>query len=106
MFCPKCQEENTKSTLQLSGGSMTLMCNQPFYDVNGHYHNHDPNIFTQNWSCSNGHGGDIKSSHSCYVPGCNFKGMGPIISVNPNYHEPAYIVTLSNGISNININGC
>lgn len=55
-FCPECQRQGLKSSVHTdSGGVTTDMCVDAFYDKEGHYHYHDPNLTTRRSSCSNGH---------------------------------------------------
>ena len=55
MICQKCKEQGLKSKVYSGGGSTTLMYCPPFYDEDGHYHCHDSNTTTAEYSCSNGH---------------------------------------------------
>lgn len=56
MQCLKCKEEGKESRVFVPTGSFsTEMAWQPFFDSEGHYHGHDPNTHTSEWSCSNGH---------------------------------------------------
>ena len=66
MICPECQAEGEKSRVTLGGGSSTAMYAAPFYDEEGRYHNHDPNVFTYAWSCSRGHRGMESHRYQCW----------------------------------------
>lgn len=72
MKCSQCIEENKKSTVSSEGCSTTLLgYGGPFYDEDGIYHDHDPNIVTTYYRCSNGHRWHEKGSKQC--PGCKQK---------------------------------
>lgn len=66
MICPECQKEGKKSMVYPGVSSTTLMYCAPFYDEKGEFHNHDSNITTTPYSCSNGHEWTEKSSGSCW----------------------------------------
>ncbi len=66
MKCPKCQKEGKESKVFPHGSSTTLMHSQPFYDEKGKYHDHDPNITTSQYSCSNGHRWTEKNNSICW----------------------------------------
>ncbi len=70
MKCPECEKENLESIIYKKGNSSTLVNYMPFYDKEGNYHNHDKNIATSDYKCSNGHRFIIKSSGSCW---CGWK---------------------------------
>lgn len=53
--CPTCVEEDKESFIRVFPGSRTALFAQPFYDKEGRYHVHDPNVTTYNYKCSNGH---------------------------------------------------
>ena len=54
-ICPYCAANGEKSIVYDNGGTSTLMAWTPYYDEDGVYHSDDPNIYTNNYSCSNGH---------------------------------------------------
>lgn len=64
--CPFCVEEGLKSILYPNGSSETLMGWKSYYDEEGLYHSHNPNITTTNYSCSNGHNYNIEIKYGCY----------------------------------------
>lgn len=66
MKCPECQKSGLKSRVTNEGSSSTLMYCAPFYDEEGRYHNHDSNIITTLYLCSNGHYWNEKSKRSCW----------------------------------------
>jgi len=55
-----------KSIVQTGQGSITLAYCPPFYDEYGNYHDHDSNIRTQTYQCSNGHTWTEKTTGSCW----------------------------------------
>lgn len=73
MKCRECEKENKTSRLTVSGpASATLLYFEPYYDEEGKYHNHDSNIITTGFSCSNGHEYTVKYLMPCQS--CNFGG--------------------------------
>lgn len=56
LTCPQCKEENKRSIIYESRTSIsTLASYRPFFDEEGNRHNHDSNIYTKSYTCSNGH---------------------------------------------------
>jgi hypothetical protein len=55
MICPECSVEGRKSKVYPGLSTVTLMASAPYYDEDGEYHDHDPNITTTRFACSNGH---------------------------------------------------
>jgi len=55
MKCPQCQQEGKKSIITIGFSTTTLMSTHAYYDEDGKYHFHNPNITTTEYSCSNGH---------------------------------------------------
>lgn len=56
MKCPWCVEEGKTSKLYVPmSGISTAMGYESYYDEQGKFHRHDPNSFTQELSCSEGH---------------------------------------------------
>jgi len=53
--CPICEKEGKKSKVFERGCHSTLMANYAYYDEDGSYHYHDPNVTTCRYECSNGH---------------------------------------------------
>jgi len=66
MICKECSKAGLKSCVYSHGGSRTLMYSAPFWDENGCYHDHDPNIGTYGYECSNGHTWTESSRSSCW----------------------------------------
>jgi len=55
MKCPVCEKKGLKSTVYPCCSTATLLWNEPYYDEDGKYHDHDPNAVTTDYHCSNGH---------------------------------------------------
>jgi hypothetical protein len=53
--CPICEKEGKKSKVFERGCHSTLMASYAYYDEDGNYHYHDPNVTTCEYGCSNGH---------------------------------------------------
>lgn len=66
MRCPECIEGGVKSRVFTNGSSTTLMGHSPYYDEDGRYHNHDPNIRQSSYRCSNGHAWSQEDTHTCW----------------------------------------
>jgi hypothetical protein len=66
MICPKCKEEGKRSTVQPGFSSTTAMGYAPYYDEEGRFHRHDPNVTTTEYTCSNGHTWKDKTKPSCH----------------------------------------
>ena len=66
MICSECLELGLKSKVYVGCGSTTLAYSEPFYDEDGRYHNHNPNITTTEYSCSNGHKWTESSNYRCW----------------------------------------
>ena len=65
MICPECKKQEKKSCVYPGMSSITAMYFPPFYDEEGHYHDHDANTTTTDYSCSNGHKWIEKTTGSC-----------------------------------------
>jgi hypothetical protein len=66
MKCIQCVKENKKSTLFARHGMIvTNMGFTPYYDEEGRYHSHDPNLSTQFFECSNGHVSKVTTLKKC-----------------------------------------
>lgn len=70
MKCPKCAEANERSRVYVGGTFSTAMMFNAFYDEDGVYHSHDPNVRTTQYSCSRGHHWSVESAPECSVEGC------------------------------------
>ena len=72
MKCLTCVSEGKQSRLTVHPGMTTLIYAAPYYDEDGEYHNHDPNITSYGWNCSEGHSGNGSRRERC--PGCDWGG--------------------------------
>lgn len=66
MKCPECVKQNKNSCVYPGLSTTTAMYYYPYYDEKGNYHNHDGNITTTDYSCSNEHNFKIKILGSCW----------------------------------------
>ena len=66
MKCSQCIEEGKKSFVYVGPALMTAIYSPLYYDEDGRYHFHDPNVKTQELTCSNGHVWVEKSGDSCW----------------------------------------
>lgn len=66
MICPDCKKLEKKSRTYECGSYATLGYTAPFYDENGNYHNHDRNLATTTYRCSNGHTWTSVSGGKCW----------------------------------------
>ena len=82
LVCPVCTDNKTTSKLRISSSFSTSMGVDTYYDTAGH-HIHDPNITTEEWYCSNGHKGQIRSKLDCKVVGCKVRGYREYWIENP-----------------------
>lgn len=73
MKCPECVKEGKKSKVydSMMFNSTCLHC-PPFYDEDGEYHNHDLNIHSKGYSCSNGHQWSVALENKCPNPKCDW----------------------------------
>ena len=69
MKAPKCPQCTEPTTIYVGMGSATLMWSAPFYDASGRFHQHDPNTYTQEYRCANGHVWTEKTAHPCWCEG-------------------------------------
>lgn len=72
MKCGRCVEQGLKSRLHSHGGTKTLMGWSPYYDEDGVFHKHDPNLMTKYYQCSNGHRMVVKDCAQCPTEGCDY----------------------------------
>lgn len=80
MKCGKCVEAGLKSTLFDEGpGATTLMLSSSFWDEEGVYHQHNPNIASTYYRCSNGHRFSISRKRGCGAEGCDYGGKEKVI---------------------------
>jgi hypothetical protein len=55
MRCPECVNEGKKSKVYIGNTEATLLFFYPYYDEDGKFHMNDPNQYTTNYRCNNGH---------------------------------------------------
>lgn len=72
MKCPECQKQGLKSIVYEGPIMSTASYSPPFYDEDGVRHDHDGNITTFSYSCSNGHRWSKRMGKSCPAPGCDW----------------------------------
>ena len=61
MICPECKEQGLKSKVFQDQSRTTLICAETFWDEEGEYHIHDPNVTTTEYHCSNEHHRELES---------------------------------------------
>jgi hypothetical protein len=67
MKCPICVSVGQTSKFYWdSGGYGTSMCGDSYYDEDGKYHNHDPNVEKRSCRCSRGHEFLVAVRHKCW----------------------------------------
>lgn len=66
MKCPICEEEDLKSMVHILYHGKTCMGHVQYFDENGAYHNHDPNLTTTKYSCTNGHSFNHTHKNKCW----------------------------------------
>ena len=66
MICQECKAEGKKSRVEVGVTSRTAAYYAPFYDEEGKYHDHDGNVGSTRYSCSNGHQWSESSRSSCW----------------------------------------
>jgi len=72
MKCPECLAAGLKSRVESLGGTVTLMGWAPYWDEEGVYHSHDPNIRKSEYGCSNGHAWSEEYQAECPASGCDY----------------------------------
>jgi len=65
MICAECQAQGLKSKVTPGTGWETLLGWRPFYDEEGRFHSHNPNVTTRSYECSNGHEWTVKEKKPC-----------------------------------------
>ena len=66
MKCPECAKAEQRSTVRLQSLPVTLMCADSYYDEEGQYHHHDPNIHAWTATCSKGHLWQHEDNNHCW----------------------------------------
>jgi hypothetical protein len=74
VLCPECKATGLKSRVNPGMAMETCMGVDSYYDEEGRYHRHDPNITTQGFVCSNGHSWYTKTPSVCW---CGKAGYSP-----------------------------
>lgn len=64
--CPECVKEGRRSRVWVGNSRATAAYSPPFYDEEGRYHHHDPNSYTTEYECSNGHRWTETIRHKCW----------------------------------------
>jgi hypothetical protein len=72
VLCPVCQKEGVTSKVFDLGARKTLMGWEPYYDEQGVYHRHDPNVIDNAYRCSNKHTFYRKFYHKCCSEVCDY----------------------------------
>lgn len=93
MICPKCKELGLRSRVYPGMSMVTAMFFRPFYDEDGELHNHDNNIRTTEYSCSNRHRWVEYSYGKCW---CGWNGGEARIEMLDDI-EPIEEVEISKG---------
>jgi hypothetical protein len=72
MKCHQCESAGLRSTVRQLASYSTLLMAEHWYDEDGNFHYHDPNVTTTEYRCSNGHMWPVHSAPTCRAPGCDF----------------------------------
>ena len=66
--CPECLKAGKRSRVTVGASSSTLLgaLHPPFYDKEGCYHSHDPNVTTTQYTCSEGHKWNNLTRSKCW----------------------------------------
>ena len=65
VICEECQRAGLRSTVTPLLCETTLMGWIPWYDEDGHRHEHDPNWNRRGFRCSNGHEWQVRWKAPC-----------------------------------------
>lgn len=65
MKCEECGKLGKTSTIGIGSSIVTSAGISQYYDEEGNYHHHDPNVSSTDYHCSNGHSWVVKSKHTC-----------------------------------------
>jgi len=66
LFCPTCYRSSVPSCVYVGARTSTLLSYVPFYDEDGKYHDHDPNMHNISFRCSRGHVWEEKIKYRCW----------------------------------------
>ena len=83
MKCPVCVRDGERSRVQNDGAGSTTtmsMSDESYYDEDGAYHRHNPNISLYRYKCSNGHKFTWKYRSGCNVGDCSHEGISKYIA--------------------------
>lgn len=72
MKCPECVKEGKKSCVKVGDCETTTMGYLPYYDEEGGYHDHNPNVTTRGFACDRGHSWWAHEYNKCPNPDCNW----------------------------------
>lgn len=72
MKCKTCELEGKQSNVFSAAFRTTLLSHTSFYDKEGQYHNHNPNIIIKGYVCSNQHQWTEQSIEPCINEKCNY----------------------------------
>jgi hypothetical protein len=70
--CPECVAQGQLSKVYIGGTIVTDMGTDRYYDEDGVFHNHDPNIRSTSYECSNKHYWYDGVMPKCPVEGCTY----------------------------------
>lgn len=70
MQCVKCKTEGKRSQVYPGMCAVTCMGFQTYYDEDGMFHSHDPNWYTTDYKCSEGHEWTTTIQKGC--PNCTW----------------------------------
>lgn len=90
VICPECASEGEKSRSYFCGTLRTAMAGASYYDENGDYHDHDPNVSTTSYSCSRGHRWTTKTTPECWCGWPKEEGAKEkmTLDLGPNFYTP------------------
>lgn len=66
MICQQCKDAKATSKVHAGSSMITNAGYSAYYDEKGHHHRHDSNITTTDYTCSNGHSWQVKTSEKCW----------------------------------------
>lgn len=70
--CPECAAQDQRSRIYPGCTVVTAMCTDYYYDEDGVFHHHDPNVRSTDYTCSNGHRWFDSVIPECPVDGCAY----------------------------------
>ena len=70
--CKECAKDGKKSRILEESKDVSESSYQPYWDSNGHYHNHNPSKLAVNYKCAEGHSWSEEFQGSCQ--NCDWKG--------------------------------